>query len=415
MNRRKRRRHTSINGHRYRLAGTLLIGSGAFASLLAQTAVDLPVAPTGFSRASAIYAAPRVSPERGFSIAAMLAGTYDSNVTQGSDSTNGKSAQSDYIVSPAVNLAYVTEGDHLYFGTLANATYDQYGNQSDYSGLNYDVSGFAAYRGGKIIASLVSEVTRDRGTNRLYGDFVEQTMLNNRLTARYRISPKTALLVTVSQQSTVVDTAGFNDTSSFNAGIAGLWSVTPLIDFGPGFRYGIRAGDNQSDRTTVGPNLNLNYQLTTKVALRSTAGLDFVDQGFGSSDAEANWALNLNYQASEIWGLNLSLFRDTQSNATADGGLDEITNYRIGYKRKIRRATLNVGVGYEIRTQASVEGNTSNNQGYDFLTLDSSLSMPVFGDSADLTFSLGYRNLESDDSDRSWDGVQTGLGLLWKF
>lgn len=374
--------------------------------------IDLPAAPSGFSRASAIYGAPNVRPSVGLSIAATLAASYDSNVTQGSDSSD-EGAKGDYIISPGVNLAYVTEGDRFVVGGMLSSSYDQYGDVSDYSGLNYNLSGFGGYNGGKIIATFSSGIVGDRGTNRYYGDFIEQTNFSNRLIVRYALSPKTALVGNLSHQTSVVETEGYADTSSFNAGLAGFWSATPLLDVGPGFRYALRTSDDSDDKTTIGPNFNLNYQLTTKVSLRSTVGINFVDQGEEVDDSLVNWAFILNYKASELWGMNLALFRDTQSNPIT-GGLDEITTYRLGYQRKIRRATLNLGVGYETRSEEGADSGQPS-RGFDYLTLDSSLTLPVFAESADLTFSLRYRDLSADDSEDSWNGVQTGVGILWKF
>lgn len=379
-------------------------------SFAQSVSIELPSVPSGFSRASAIYNAPSLEGKQGLAIAATLAAAYDSNVTQGSDSSDN--AESDFILSPGFNASYVTRGEHLIFGALAGGTYDEYAEVSDYSGLSYDLLGFAAYQRGPIVATLSSGIDSSQGTNRYYGDFVEQTNFTNQLLARYRISPKTSLVGSLGHTTRVVETDGYNDTTSFNASLAGLWSATPLLDFGPGFRYGLRTSENQNDLSTLGPNFNLNYQLSTKVTLRSTMGLDFVDGGEDTSDSLVNWSLRLNYRASALWGMNLSLLRDTNANPTSEAGLDEITLYRVGYVRKIRRATLNLGAGFESRTK---EGGSSSNQDFDYLTLDSGVSMPVFGDSGEVTVSLRYRNLQSDDSDQSWDGLQTGIGFLWNF
>lgn len=399
-------------------SGLAITGSYFVSSITAgaeSAPIDLPIAPSGFSRASAIYGAPNVKPSTGLSIAGTLAGTYDSNVNQGSGNS-GDSEEGDFVISPGANIAYVSEGDRFVLGSLLSASYDQYGDSSEFSGLNYNLSGFGAYNGGKVIATFSSAVAGDRGINRYYGDYVEQTNFSNRLIARYAVSPKTAIVGTVSHSTSIVETEGYSDTTSFNAGIAGFWSATPLLDLGPGFRYALRTSDNQEDQTTIGPNINANYQLSTKVALRSTLGMNFVEQGDLESDSLINWALGLNYKASELWGMNLSLYRDTQSNPSAGGGLDEVTTYRIGYQRKIRRAMLNLGFGYEVKTQEGVgSSNFSTAEDFDYLTLDSSISMPVFADQANITFSVRYRDLSADNSDDSWSGIQTGLGLLWKF
>jgi hypothetical protein len=41
--------------------------------------------------------------------------------------------------------------------------------------------------------------------------------------------------------------------------------------------------------------------------------------------------------------------------------------------------------------------------------------MPIFKSQASLNLNLSYRDFGADASDRSWDGMQSGLGIGYRF
>jgi len=375
--------------------------------------VDLPSIPNGYSRASSIYAAPRQELEKGFTLSTNLATTYDSNVFQSSGDA-GDSTQDSFVISPGVTGSYFAGSSSWLFGATLAANYDEYLDASEISGENYDLTAFAGYRGGKFIVSFLSGFGFHSGLNRFLAQNTEQYDFSNKVVARYSISPKTSIIGNLSQTSAFYQTAGLNDTTSLDAGLSALWSVSPLIDLGPGVRYGLRTQDNIDDLTVVGPTLSLNYELSKKVSLRSRVGLDFASSDL-VDDTFVNWSLRLDYKASILWQMNLTLLRDTQANAGGGGGFDEVSIVRIGYVRKIRRLTANLGIGYESRSAVGFTTAASATNSFDYFAYDASLTMPVYKENLNATVSLRYRDLSSERAGDSWDGVQTGLGLSWNF
>ncbi|MBK1883046.1 outer membrane beta-barrel protein [Luteolibacter pohnpeiensis] len=385
--------------------------------LSAQNAlVDLPSAPSGFSQASGIYGAPREKTTDGLSIIGTFATTYDSNVTQGSGKSDSPK-EDDFIVSPGAAISYIRQGTQWIAGANYGGSYDEYGDHSKYSGLNHKLAAFGGYRGGKLIATLKTSVSTSRGNNRLYGDFVEQTLYNTTFIGRYNISPKTSLVGDAAYSSAVAKQSNYNDISSFDFGLAALWHYSPLTDFGPGIRYTLRSSENQEDRTSIGPTLNLNYQLSSKVTLRSRVGVDFVSyEDSGSGDPAFSSSIGLKYQASPLWAMSLSYYRDTQANPSSTGSFSEINSFQVAYSRKILRGKWNLSVGYETRATENGETVTSSiGRDYDYFTIDTSFTYPFFGDSMDLTGSIRYRDLGAKGDGNSWDGVQTGIGLSYRF
>src|SRR5690606_26408234 len=111
-------------------------------------------------------------------------------------------------------------------------------------------------------------VATERGVNRYYSRFVEQERYHTDLILRYRLSSKTSLTGSAGWSRSNARSGGFDDTESFSLGLNALWKFSSLTEFGPGLRYTLHTGENRQDRTTFGPTLNLNYQLSSKVSLR---------------------------------------------------------------------------------------------------------------------------------------------------
>lgn len=392
---------------------TISIETGSAQNVL----IDLPVAPSGFSSASSIFTRPPRKAEAGFSASGTLSSSYDSNVTQG-DGSSTAPRESDFILSPGANIIYATEGRHWIFGANYGLNYDQYLEQDDYSGLNQKFSAFAGYRGGRFILTYTNGFDASRGVNRFYSvegqqPIIETFSYQNILVGRYTLSPKTSIVGTALLQNSDVQTKGYSDTSAFDANLAALWSMSALTDIGPGVRYTLRSGDNQQDRTGIGPTLNLNYQLSTKVAVRSRVGVQFVETDT-TSDTAATWSVAMKYQASMLWSANLSLFRDSQADPSRPGVFNNVTTCRFGYQRKVRRLTLNTGINYELNRREQTDEDVPSND-YNYLTFDSSLLIPIISDDTDLILSVRYRDLSAKGDRVSWNGVQSGIGIAKRF
>jgi hypothetical protein len=150
------------------------------------------------------------------------------------------------------------------------------------------------------------------------------------------------------------------------------------------------------------------------VNLTSNVGLGFADTPSGD-DELLNFRVGLNYRASSLWGLNLSMIRDTQATLFAGGGFDQVSSYRFGYTRKIRSARLNLGVSYESREPQGVTQVVAGFRDSSFLNYTASLGLPIFGDSVDLSLNLAWRDFDTADTVQSWNGLQSGLSLAWSF
>ena len=384
-------------------------------SVFAQDVVgEMPSLPSGFSDSEALlYAADSAKPGA-LSFSLGLRAQYDSNVNLGSG--NGlEEVDSDLVITPSLGASYLLRNSRFQLGLNSNVSYKYYQNRDDYNAANYSLGIFGGYRSKKLVASFTAGVSTGSGVNRLVGGFAEQLSLSSGLLASYRFSPKTSLVASWNQSQTYSQSGGFGDTSSVNYGLSGLWQATPLLSVGPGIRYAVRTAADDEELTSIGPTLRLNYDLSTKVKLRSTVGYSRSDLPSAGSKSSSNWSVGLSYNASALWGLDFTMVKDTQAALSAGSGFDESTSYRINYRRKIRRAQLSLGMSYNDRSPFDDFSDFGVARDSEYLSVTAGLSMPVFKNQAALSLDFSISDQSNSTSDSSWDSWQAGVGLTWQF
>jgi hypothetical protein len=81
----------------------------------------------------------------------------------------------------------------------------------------------------------------------------------------------------------------------------------------------------------------------------------------------------------------------------------------------VRRATLNLGVGYEFDTYESANGSTASGRSdQNYFNIDGSIGMPVFSNTCSASIFLQYSNQSGDAAD-TWDSVQSGFSISRSF
>ena len=348
--------------------------------------------------------------DKGLELTLGLSSLYDSNLTQLPDG-----GESDLILTPEIAAEYELGNSRWNLGARGKFSYDSYDERDDFSDSNYLLDFYGGYQSRKLDASFTTGISSTSGFNRLAAGFIEQSSFKSSLEASYRFSRKTSLNANWDQRLTESQTEGYGDTSSGTAAFSALWEATPLIRIGPGFRYGIRTGNDDEEFTVVGPTLRLNYKLSTKVKLHSTIGIDYSDSPYSGEDTLLNWSLGLSYRASSLWGFDLESIQDTRATLSTGGGFDEVSSFRFNYWRKIRRARVELGLSYEDRTATDSQLSLTVPRDLEYLTLSAAMSLPVFRERADLKIHVKWRDQNEARDDSSWDGVQTGLSLSWKF
>ena len=319
------------------------------------------------------------------------------------------------------------------FGGSSSSSFNQNYNQNNFNRLNRSASLLGNYEGGYLSVSAKVGYDNDRQSNSyasaVSSTGIETSSLNSGLSARYQFSPKTSLTGDLTERTSTTTTGNYGDTSAYSVGTAALWRYSPLTEIGPGVHYmydtnnasSSVVGGSKIGRSSVGPTLNLNYKLDVMVSMTSQVGLDFSRYDTGqSSDPTVSGSLGLNYQASPLWGMNLALARNVQADPTNVGAFYENNSLRLGCNRKLLRSTLNFGASYQASNSIVPSGVKNGRPNSDILSLDTSLSMPLFADKGSASVFLRYNDQSGVNSSygstgNSWSAFQTGFTLSYRF
>jgi len=372
----------------------------------------LPVITDGFDSPSYLLS-PTNAGGTDLEIAALTSLIYVSNVRRSGTVPSG-SDKDDWILTVTPGVFYGWKSGHWTGDVAARVSYDYYANNDGMGGLGYSLATGVRYDGGRwqVGAKLGSALTN--GGNRYLGDYTEQLQYSSSISASYLISPKTLLDGSLSYRLSEPESGGGQRTESLEAIFSALWKYSRLLEFGPGFRYRWESNETADDRVTVGPLLRTRYRLTGKTALDSDLGINFFDMDGSGGDSEvAPFArLGIHYQMSRIWSFDFSLGND--SVADEAGGYRDMFQIRAGVSRPIRRANWRMGVGYEKIERSGAALNIGDTTSF---SVDTALTMKVFGDKADAELFVRWREQQEDDGGAvgDWSGTQVGLSLGAKF
>jgi len=319
------------------------------------------------------------------------------------------------ILSVLPSIAYANPGTNLTIKADAALSYTEYLDNPDFGGVGGSGTLSATYEGAKTTLNTGLSTAREIGANRAYdSSYVERNVFSYSLDGAYRMSRKTTLNASLGYKWD--DAPGFGGTSGLVLGASAMWTYSPLLKIGPGVRYNLQSGDFQADRESFGPTVRADYKLSSKVSLNAETGVDFVR--YGGTDAASDEFVFVriggSYNPSSLWGFNLSVFRDAQAAPSVPGAYRESFSTRVGLTRKIRRATLAMGVTYESDSLAATDGSDVPDPTGHLMTYDLMLSMPIFRGRSSLDLFYRWRD-ETGASGSAWDGYQVGLGVNTKF
>jgi len=347
---------------------------------------------------------------RGLAMSLSLTGIYDTNPSRG---FSGADAGSDFFMLLGGGVAYQSTAATWTYGASYSGGYRMYFDQTDLNGDYHNAGASVNYAGAKLRAGYSLGVNYGSGANRNFQSVTETLRFSNRINARYEVSRKTSLQADVSQSLQTSSGGGNQDTSSFDAGLSGLWKYSQLTEFGPGIRYTRRSQGSGPTRDTIGPTMTLNYRLSRKVSFNAKVGVDFVSlEGAGSQDPSLFTSIGATYRPSELWNMNLALVRDNRASYNVAGQFEEVTAVRLNYYRRISRLNWNTGLSWE-STSVSNDAPGGSNRDRDYFSIDTSLGMAIFRSTTQATVFCGYR--DETQGNRSWDSFQVGFGLTRNF
>ncbi len=387
-----------------------------------QPTVDLRAlasASTGF-----LSAGNRTGPERGearaqdFRLTAYSEAAYETNPSFGYGNQRG--AGGDFYLILGGSVSYERKAGDLVLDLEYYGDYQRYFGQDELSNDFHEGSLSVQYAGGSVKAGLEADISNGSGANAYYQSIVDQVAYDINLTGSYRLSPLTefrAGYVLSVQDATAKDSALITvyDTSKQTFNLDALWSYSPLLSIGPGLRVVELSGSRNRGVTSVGPSLNLDYQVTTLISAKVTTALNWFDFPSGeSADPMFSGSIGASYHPSRFWSLNLGVSRDLRADPIVEDAYSERTSLKVGFQREIARNTLSVGLSYSMDHSTSAVGALRGDREY--YTINASLSRKVFEDS-DLSLFVNFRDLSaaSGTGSASSDSTVIGLSLNHKF
>lgn len=349
----------------------------------------------------------------GVSIGTSASSYYDSNLNQNAG-TAAAPAEGDFVQSLSSSVQWGRNSAlwNLSLGTLGG--YELPLGNPDLKSFNYGFNGAAGYQAGRLKLSANLNQSLNEGSNRFAGAVIRQVSYGVGFSAAYEFSRRTSL-VSSFRSSWTDGGAGVSATESRTANLSAMWTYSPVLKVGPGLSYSVDAGDLLVARSTFGPTLSANYQLSRKISVQSMLGWEFMDRGDTGRSSSLSTSISAAYALNRLWGFNLSLNRGVEPNGLANAGFRESTALQFAVNHRMGSANAALALGYDRTSYLDSTDGGGAGAGVDYLNSSISLSMPVFGDRASATIFVRYNDSMSDDPLQNWDGLQAGCSLSYQF
>ena len=374
------------------------------------------VLPSGFfSRAGRSGATSGSGVSGLFSLSAYSEVAYESNPSFGLGSQGVQGSDGYVLLGGEINFQRKVrefEVELSYYGD-----YQHYLKKSSLSNDFHEADLAVNYEGAAVEIGLRAGVTRGSGANAYYATLVKQTSWQVGLTGNYQMSALTD--IRAGYDYTAQDAsarsgggAAVNDTRGHTLSVDALWAYSPLLKIGPGIRLTERIAEASGSLKSLGPSVNLDYELTEIVSLDATAAFNWYEvdsqQRSGSGFSAKVGGV---YAPSTLWSVSLSLGREVVANTSIESSFVERTSGRVGFRRNIGRNSVKLGLSCNFDNP--LEGSSNGSVEQNFYALDLSVSRQVFEESEASVF-INWRDLSQAELGGS-DSLVVGVSLNHKF
>ena len=373
------------------------------------------VLPSGFlSRAGRSGATSGSGVSGLFSLSAYSEVAYESNPSFGQRSQAIQGSDGYVLLGGEINFQRKVmefEVELSYYGD-----YQHYLKKSSLSNNFHEADLAVNYEGAAVEIGLRAGVTKGSGANAYYATLVKQTSWQVGLTGNYQMSALTDIRAAYDYTAQDASArlgggAAVNDTRGHTLSVDALWAYSPLLKIGPGMRLTERIAEASGSLKSLGPSVNLDYELTEIVSLDATAAFNWYEvdsqQRSGSGFSAKVGGV---YAPSTLWSVSLILGREVVANTSVENAFVERTSCRVGFRRNIGRNSVNLGISCNIDNP--LEGSLNSSAERDFYALDLSLSREVFEESEASVF-VNWRDLSTEELEG--DSLVVGVSLNHKF
>lgn len=352
----------------------------------------------------------------GLSLTAKALVVLDDNINQADGFTT--SIQDDLITTLGGKASWKGDFRDVSVGIDLDASYDGYADHDEYSGLDYGIELSSAYKGGALDVKGSFGFSSVQGIERYTGTLSDREVADFRLEAGFALSAKTSLEASLLLSDSQLSSSGgaaLQDSSRRELLLGVAWQASPLSRLTLDLRSTGIDTETSGSRSTLGPSISLDYQLTEKIDLDARLGIDFADSSVaGITDSMASGGIGLAYQLDPLWTFKLNFNHDTEAVESRAGGFREYSRFRFGVTRRILDLQLDVG-WFREDSDTSGSGAPGSGESLAYEGYDASLSYPLFGGNGKAALFVRCQNNDSNLPGRNWDGNQTGLSLIRNF
>jgi hypothetical protein len=250
------------------------------------------------------------------------------------------------------------------------------------------------------------------GAQRQVGGFTTRNLIYNDLRFIYDWSEKTTFDLELSQDSNIY-TAPYNSSYYYYATAGMDYRILPKVRIGLEGTAGFITADNNPDQTYQIINARAKYDLTGKVALKATGGVQFTQYSTGGEPMRVSpvFSFGGEYLPFPNTAISLLGYRNLQVSPSLDNQDYWATGVELGVTQTImQKFQVGVSGGYENDTYVANRNNVNANRVDDFFFIQPRVSYNFL---KYLTASVFYLHRFNDSTQQvdTWYDNQVGFEL----
>jgi hypothetical protein len=272
------------------------------------------------------------------------------------------------------------------------------------------------YRFNQLAVQAESQYQYINGAQRQVGGFTTRNIILNDLRFIYDWSEKTTFDLELSQDSFIYDDP-YNSSYYFQATAGIDYLILPKTRVGLEGTAGYVTAENNPDQTYQMVNARFKYDLTGKIALKATAGVQFNQYASGDQSMRVSpvWSLGGEYLPFPNTAISLITYRNLQVSPSLDNQDFWATGVELGITQTIaQKFQVGVAGGYENDTYVSNEKNVDADRVDNFFFIQPEISYNFL---RYLTATIFYQHRFNDSNEQfyTWYDNQVGLELSAAF
>ena len=287
---------------------------------------------------------------------------------------------------------------------------------SDQNSFGQNASLLGQYRFNQLAVQAESQYQYINGAQRQVGGFTTRSILNNDLRFIYDVSEKTTFDLELSQDSNIYDSP-YNSSYYYYATLGMDYLIMPKLRIGLEGTAGFITADNNPDQTFQIINARAKYDLSGKVAIKATGGVQLNQYDGGGEDMRVSpvWSLGGEYLPFPNTAISLVTYRNLQVSPSLNNQDYWATGVELGITQTIaQKFQVGVAGGYENDTYVSNERNVDADRVDNFFFIQPEISYNFL---KYLTATIFYQHRFNDSTQQidTWYDNQVGFELSAAF